>query len=117
MARLERVPPEAQQRVGRVVVWDFDFLRNGVATGDSCLAGVQWSAIHALTGAVAIGIKCIASEPVIAPARLTFSAVRIVTTGLACNICTFQFTLQEAVFGSLFLFIGWKVVWVQEQVD
>lgn len=100
--------------MSRVVVWNFDFLRNRIATGDSCLTGVQWRTIHALAAPLAVGVESIAGEPVVAPAWLISSAVRTVSTGLSRNICAFQLTLQETVFGSLFLGIGWKVIGIEK---
>lgn len=98
----------------RIIVRDSDFLRNRVATRDSCLAGAFCGSIHTLTTTVGIGVKGIASKPVIAVACLIRGAIRIVTAGLTIDVRAFQFTLQETILSSLFLFGGWEVARSEE---
>ena len=117
LGRLEGVPPEAKQGMIRAIVWDLDFLRDCVAAGDSRLAGVQSSTIHALAAAVGVGVECVASKPVIPVTCLIRGAVRIISTALSINIGTFQFTIQEAVLGGLFLLGRWEISRGQKQVD
>lgn len=106
LCRLVRVPSEAQQRMIRIIVRDFDFLRNRAASRDSCRAGAFRGTIHTLTSTVGIGIEGIASKPVVTVACFIRSAIGIVATGLTIDIRAFQFTLQETILSSLFLVVG-----------
>lgn len=101
----------------RIIVRDFDFLRDGVAPGDSCRAGAFRSAIHTLTSTVGVGIEGIAGKPIVTVACFIRTTIRIKATGLTIHIRAFQFTLQEAIFSSLFLVGSWEVSRSEEQVN
>lgn len=87
-----------------VIVGDFDFFGDGVATGDAGVARSKTRVVDLLTSAVAEGL---ASEPIVAVARLAWGAIATVFTGLARHIGALECPSLEAVFGSLLLSGGW----------
>lgn len=96
------------------VVRDLDTLRHCVATGDGCIAGVYGSIVDATAFGV---LESFAGEPVIAPAGLALRTVRIVVTGLAADVRTWECALSETVFGRLLFGLCGEIAWGYEFVD
>ena len=70
-----------------------------------------------LASAIAVTLKSVAGEPVVAPARLALTAVRAVATLLTLDVIAVEETLLEAVLSGLFLGVCGQVIRVQELVD
>ena len=101
----------------RDVVGNLDLLGNSVSTCSRSIARVESSIVHALAFGISVRVEAITREPVIAPARFSFSTVGTVSAGLSRHVGAIESASLEAVLSSLLLVEGGEVAWCQKLVD
>lgn len=117
LRRLEGVPSEREESVVGSKVWQLNLLGDGVPSGNAGKAGVMRRSVNALASPSIVGLKSVASEPVVPPAGLTLLAIGTESTFLAINVCAWQNAGFEAVFCGLLLLVGGEVIRVEEFLD
>jgi hypothetical protein len=100
--------------VVRCIVRDLYATADSITTSYARVARVERRVINALAFRT---FKRFASEPVVSPTALTLGTVGTEVTGLPADASTRQYASLEAIFSSLLLGFGWKIVGIEKLVD